>query len=81
MYMVVRYIDDLPKHEYGVSEQYQLILLTNNKDLAEKVREEESCNQEFKGANYMCVNIIEIEPEKKYGVDEEVYLGGAFYIE
>lgn len=81
MYMVVRYVDCLEVGEYGVSEDWSLILLTESKKLAEMVQAKEQNNKEFEEYRSMTVKIIKVETEKVYKPNEEIQIGSSFYVE
>ena len=81
MYMVIRYTNCLEPEDYGVNDDWSLILLTGNKKLAEMVQEKEQNNKEFEEYQSMTVKIIEVETEKVYKPSEEIQIGSSFYIE
>lgn len=81
LYMVVLYIDGLPHHEYGVNDNYYLIGIFDDKNLAELVKQNEEIKME--NADYCVgfeVEVKEVSINKVYKSDE-FYLGGGFYIE
>lgn len=81
LYMVILYIDGLLHREYGVNDNYYLIGIFDDKNLAEFVKQ----NEEMKMKNAECCIGFEVEVKEvlinKVYKDDEFYLGGGFYIE
>ena len=81
LYMVVLYVDERGPCEYGVNDNYYLIGIFDDKNIAETVREKEEMKMKNDGRfNYIEVRIREVESNKVYD-SREFYIGGGFYIE
>ena len=87
MYLVRRYEDSLPKGEYGVSDGYYAVGLFDSEEKANEANE--AAINQAKSTDYSDqfgrikteIEIIPIEVNKAYEPDDQIYLGGACYIE
>lgn len=80
LYMVVLYVDERVPCE-GVNDNYYLIGIFDDKNIAESVREKEEMKMKNDGRfNYIEAGIREVELNKVYD-SREFYIGGGFYIE
>lgn len=81
MYLVRRFSDDLPEHDYGVSDSYKLIGLFTDESIANAVKETEIAAIPENKKDTMEIDLLTIEVDKIYKGSEQIYLGGGFYIE
>ena len=81
MYLVRRFSDDLPEHDYGVNEAYYAVGLFTDEKIANAVMEMEKANIPDNKKETTEVDILTIEVDKIYKGKEQIYLGGGFYIE
>ena len=81
MYLVRRFSDDLPEKEYGVNDSYKLIGLFTDEAIAKAVMEMEKAAIPENKKETTEIDILTIEVDKIYKGDEQIYLGGGFYIE
>lgn len=81
MYLVRRFSDNLREHDYGVNDSYGLIGLFTDESVANAVMkmENEAIPKDKKETTE--IDILTIEVDKIYKGDEQIYLGGGFYIE
>lgn len=87
MYLVRRYEDSLPEREYGVSDGYYAVGLFDSEEKANEAKEKAIAlakTTDYKD-EYGCItteiDILTIELNKTYKQDDQIYLGGGFYIE
>lgn len=82
MYMVVRYVDNLPKYEYGVDDSYYLVGIFSDKALADAMKDFREAQAKHNGyGDIMSFEVKEVVLNKLYGEDNEIFLGGGYYIE
>lgn len=87
MYLVRRYVDEKPDGEYGVCDSNYLVGLFTDEAVANAVKEKAEAEAKLIDFNeqYDChkteIDIIEIEVNRIYEAEEQIYLGGGFYIE
>ena len=81
MYLVRRYSDDLRKHDYGVYDDYRLIGLFSDEAVAKAVMETEKAAIPKDKKETMEIDMFAIEVDKIYKGNEQIFLGGGFYIE
>lgn len=81
LYMVILYVDECVSYEYGLDDNYYLIGIFDDKNIAESVREKEEMKMKNdERFNYIEVGIREVELNKVYD-SREFYIGGGFYVE
>ena len=87
MYLVRRYTDEHTPGEYGVCDSYYAVGLFDSKEKANAVMkraEALAMETDYEEQYARCktvIDIIEIEVNKAYEVDDQIYLGGGFYLE
>ena len=79
MYLVVRYVDELPKGERGVDDSYYAIGLFPDEETAKSVKETEMTTNPVEYDDEVA--IIPIVVGKVYQDSERPYLGGGMYVE
>lgn len=78
MYLVRRITNELPFGEYGISDHYYVVGLFSSETLAIKAKEQaEALPAEFETE----IDIIELDVNKVYPVENQPYIGGGWYIE
>ena len=87
MYLVRRYVDEHTPGEYGVCDSYYAVGLFDSEEKAnEAVAKAEALAMEtdYEEQYSRCktvVDILVIETNKMYEADDQIYLGGGFYME
>lgn len=81
MHLVRRFSDNLPVHDYGVSDAYYAVGLFTDENIANAVMEMEKANIPYDKKETTVVDVLTIEVDKIYKGKEQIYLGGGFYIE
>lgn len=81
MYLVRRYSDDLCAQDYGVCDDYRLIGLFSDETVAKAVMETEKAAIPKDKKETMEIDMFAIEVDKIYKGNEQIFLGGGFYIE
>lgn len=80
MYLVRRYVDELPDGDYGTDDSYYAIGLFTSETKANEVAE--AAKAALPADDWRTeINIMPIEVDKIYQGKEQPYLGGGFYIE
>lgn len=78
IYLVRRITDENPYEEYGVSEHYYAVGLFAREEDAIKAKEQaEALPAKFETE----IDIVEMEINKVYPIENQIYLGGAQYLE
>lgn len=78
IYLVRRITDEKPSGEYEVSEHYYAVgLFTRESDARKAAIQAEALPVQFETE----IDIVEMEIDKVYPIENQIYLGGAQYIE
>ena len=87
MYLVRRYVDEHTPGEYGVCDSYYAVGLFDSEEKAKEAAEKaealarETDYEEQYSRCSTVVDILAIETNKMYKADDQMYLGGGFYME
>ena len=81
IYLVRRFSDNLPEHDYGVNDAYYAVGLFTDENIAKAVMEMEKAAIPDNKKETTEVDILAIEVDKIYKGKDQIYLGGGFYIE
>lgn len=79
VYVVIRYADTLPEHEYGVSDDYYLVGIFKDPECALEARD--ATTFRFNEPEREFVHVLVVEMNKEYEPNEQLFLGGGYYIE
>lgn len=87
MYLVRRYVNELPQGAYGVDNSYYIVGLFDSEEKAKAAMKKavgQARETDF-DEQYEChittIDIIPIEVNKAYKEDDQIYYGGGFYVE
>lgn len=87
MYLVRSYVNSCPSSVYGVGNSYYLVGLFTDEASANAAKEKAEAEaklidfNEYWDCHITTVDIIEIDANKVYQYDDQIYLGGGHYME
>lgn len=83
LYLVRQYIDELPKHEYGVNDSYSLVGLFSDVETAFSVRDKilSDLKKNPDEDRREQIDVLGVTPNRLYEEAQQPFLGGGYYIE
>lgn len=87
LYLVRSFVDYLAPCEYGVNDSNYLVGVFTDETIANTVKEKAEAEaklydfEEQFDKHATEIDIVVIETDKIYDLNEQIYLGGGFYIE